>query len=116
MLRKTPRKEQIAFVASPGNASAASGVQFGIQDDAWLEHGPGTLSSRVATLDRLEQRLPVLAEGPADAPDRQRTLHATIAWSFDLLTEDEQRVFTAVSVFSGGFVADAAESLAGDPP
>ena len=73
------------------------------------------LFTPAALLDRLEQRLPVLAEGPADAPDRQRTLHATIAWSFDLLTEDEQRVFTAVGVFSGGFAADAAEAVAGDP-
>jgi hypothetical protein len=37
----------------PGRADAAPGVKFGIQDDAWLEHGPGTLSGRVATLDRL---------------------------------------------------------------
>lgn len=43
----------LAAAATTGQASAASGVQFGIQDDAWLEHGPGTLSSRVATLDRL---------------------------------------------------------------
>ena len=34
-------------------AQGASGVQFGIQDDAWLEFGPGTLSERAATLDRL---------------------------------------------------------------
>jgi hypothetical protein len=43
----------LAVVGLPGTASAAPGVQFGIQDDAWLEHGPGTLSSRVARLDRL---------------------------------------------------------------
>jgi hypothetical protein len=36
-----------------GNASAASGVRFGIQDDAWLEFGPGSLGQRVAKLDRL---------------------------------------------------------------
>ena len=41
------------LTVSPGPVAAAPGVQFGIQDDAWLEHGPGTLSSRVATLDRL---------------------------------------------------------------
>jgi hypothetical protein len=35
------------------SAGAASGVQFGIQDDAWLEFGPGKLSDRVARLDRL---------------------------------------------------------------
>ncbi|MGH3110483.1 MAG: hypothetical protein ACRDQT_06155, partial [Gaiellaceae bacterium] len=34
-------------------ADAAKGVQFGIQDDAWLEFGPGRLSDRVAKLDRL---------------------------------------------------------------
>jgi hypothetical protein len=43
----------ICLAASPAPAIAAPGVQFGIQDDAWLEHGPGTLSGRVATLDRL---------------------------------------------------------------
>src|SRR5512145_2423313 len=43
----------LAVLSPTGTASAAPGVQFGIQDDAWLEHGPGTLSSRVATLDRL---------------------------------------------------------------
>lgn len=42
-----------AFLLVPGQASAGSGVLFGIQDDAWLQHGPGTLSSRVAQLDRL---------------------------------------------------------------
>ncbi len=36
-----------------GSAHGAPGVQFGIQDDAWLEFGPGTLSERVAKLDRL---------------------------------------------------------------
>jgi hypothetical protein len=42
-----------ALAASPGSAVGARGVQFGIQDDAWLEHGPGKLSDRVAKLDRL---------------------------------------------------------------
>ena len=43
----------LAAVLGSDRASAAPGVKFGIQDDAWLEHGPGTLSGRVATLDRL---------------------------------------------------------------
>jgi hypothetical protein len=43
----------LAALALPGTAGAARGVEFGIQDDAWLEHGPGTLRSRVATIDRL---------------------------------------------------------------
>ena len=43
----------LAVSLGADRASAAPGVKFGIQDDAWLEHGPGTLSSRVAALDRL---------------------------------------------------------------
>jgi hypothetical protein len=42
-----------ALGLSADRASAATGVQFGIQDDAWLEFGPGRLSDRVARLDRL---------------------------------------------------------------
>jgi hypothetical protein len=42
-----------AFGIWTGPAAAAPGVQFGIQDDAWLEFGPGKLSDRVAKLDRL---------------------------------------------------------------
>ncbi|MDQ3067722.1 MAG: cellulase family glycosylhydrolase [Actinomycetota bacterium] len=40
-------------VASAQPAAAAPGVQYGIQDDAWLQFGPGTLEQRIATLDRL---------------------------------------------------------------
>ena len=43
----------VAAGAGAGDAKAASGVQFGIQDDAWLEFGPGRLADRVAKLDRL---------------------------------------------------------------
>jgi hypothetical protein len=42
-----------AFGVFAGSAHGASGVQFGIQDDAWLEFGPGQLSDRVAKIDRL---------------------------------------------------------------
>ena len=44
-------------------------------------------------LDRLDQRLPLLASRTRDAPERQRTLSATIAWSYDLLDPTEQRLF-----------------------
>ncbi|MGH3065465.1 MAG: hypothetical protein ACRDOF_04105 [Gaiellaceae bacterium] len=43
----------VSVLLSAGPASAASGVRFGIQDDAWLQYGPGTLATRAATLDRL---------------------------------------------------------------
>jgi len=63
-------------------------------------------------LERLEQRLPLLTGGTRDAPERQRTLKATIAWSYDLLSEDEQRLFRRLSVFAGGCTLQAAEEVA----
>ena len=62
-------------------------------------------------LARLERRLPVLGSGPRDAPRRQRTLQATIDWSYDLLTEEEQRLFVRLSVFAGGCTLQAAEAV-----
>ena len=69
--------------------------------------------SAPALLERLEQRLPLLAGGSRSAPERQRTLRATIAWSHDLLTSDERRVFARLSVFAGGSTLEAAEAIAG---
>jgi predicted ATPase len=63
-------------------------------------------------LERLSQRLDLL-KGGRDAEARQQTLRATIAWSYDLLSQEEQRVFRALSVFAGGCRLDAAEEVAG---
>ena len=64
-----------------------------------------------ALLERLEQRLPLLAGGARDAPERQRTLRATIEWSHELLTSDEQALFARLAVFRGGWTLDAAEAV-----
>ena len=61
-------------------------------------------------LERLSQRLDLL-RGGRDAEARQRTLRATIEWSYDLLTEEEKRLFAALSVFAGGCTLEAAESV-----
>jgi predicted ATPase len=66
-----------------------------------------------AILERLEQRLPVLAGGGRDAPERQRTLRATIEWSHDLLRDAEQQLFARLAVFRGGCTLEAAEAVAG---
>jgi predicted ATPase/class 3 adenylate cyclase len=66
-----------------------------------------------ALLERLEQRLPILAGGARDLPERQRTLRATIAWSHELLTPDEQQLFARMAVFRGGCSIEAAEAVAG---
>jgi predicted ATPase/Tfp pilus assembly protein PilF len=62
-------------------------------------------------LDRLSLRLDLL-RGGRDANARQQTLRATIAWSYDLLSQEEQRVFRALSVFAGGCMLETAEEVA----
>jgi predicted ATPase/class 3 adenylate cyclase len=64
-----------------------------------------------ALLARLEQRLPLLTGGPRDAPLRQRTLRATIAWSYDLLTPAEQTLFMRLGIFTGGWDLDAVQAI-----
>ncbi len=63
-------------------------------------------------LERLSQRLDFF-RGGRDAEARQQTLRATIAWSYDLLSQDEQHVFRSLSVFAGGCKLAATEEVAG---
>ncbi|MCD6032653.1 MAG: hypothetical protein K0S78_4835 [Thermomicrobiales bacterium] len=67
-----------------------------------------------ALLARLEKRLPLLVGGPRDAPARQRTQRAAIAWSHDLLSAEERAVFRRLAVYVGGFTLEAAEVVVGD--
>jgi non-specific serine/threonine protein kinase len=67
------------------------------------------LLSEQQLLARLEQRLPLLAGGRRDLPRRHSTMRATIAWSYDLLTRAEQRLFTRLAVFVGSFELEAAQ-------
>ena len=62
-------------------------------------------------LARLDQRLPFLTTGAADAPERQRTLRAAIEWSSDLLNDRERALFARLAVFSGGGTLYAAERI-----
>ena len=64
-----------------------------------------------ALLSRLEHRLPLLTGGARDLPARQQTLRATIGWSYDLLTAQEQGLFRRMAVFAGGWTLEAAEAV-----
>jgi predicted ATPase len=64
-----------------------------------------------AMLQRLGSRLKLLTGGARDLPERQRTLRATIEWSFALLDEGEQELFARLAVFSGGRTLEAIEAI-----
>lgn len=62
----------------------------------------------------LDDRFTLLRGGTRDAPQRHRTLHAVIDWSWNLLEPDAQAAMRALSIFPGGFTAVAARYLIGD--
>jgi non-specific serine/threonine protein kinase len=64
-------------------------------------------------LDRIDDRFALLVDGDRLAEQRQRSLAATVRWSYELLDEDEQRTFRALSAFPGPFTLDGAEAVAG---
>jgi non-specific serine/threonine protein kinase len=64
--------------------------------------------------DRLQNRVGVLAPGYRSAAHRQQTLHATIDWSYQLLSDVERGLLRRLSVFAGGWSVEAAESVAAD--
>jgi predicted ATPase/DNA-binding CsgD family transcriptional regulator len=66
---------------------------------------PGDLCAR---FDRV---LPLLSDGPVDAPQRLRTMRQAIAWSYELLSMAEQALFRRLAVFVGGFSFEAVEAV-----
>ncbi len=62
-----------------------------------------------AVLARLQSRLGLLSSGARDLPVRQQTLRGAIEWSYELLADEEKKLFRRLSVFVGGCTLDAAE-------
>lgn len=69
-----------------------------------------------AILARLSDQLSILSTGERSAPSRQKTVRATIDWSYDLLPEDEKALFERLTVFSGDFDLEDAENVCGYAP
>jgi predicted ATPase/DNA-binding SARP family transcriptional activator len=77
-------------------------------------------AARVSTLSpvevstRLGDRFTLLTSGARTAEERQQTLRATVDWSYQLLSETEQRVFDRLSIFQGGWTLMSAEEVVAD--
>ena len=64
-----------------------------------------------AILGRLQHRFDLLTSGGRDVPARHRTLREAIAWSYDLLSKDEKKLFRRLAVFVGGHTVEAAAAV-----
>ena len=67
-------------------------------------------------LARLKLSLPLLTMGTRDLDTRQQTMRNTLAWSENLLSLEQQRLFRRLAVFVGGFTLEAAEAVCAQPP
>lgn len=69
--------------------------------------------SLTAIADAMEQSVDILTVDWRDVPERQRSMRAVFAWSWRLLSREEQRILCQCAVFRGGFTFDAGEAVTG---
>src|SRR6266567_5753277 len=103
-----------AFVMTGENATAIAAIcqqVDGLPLAIELAAGRSKLFAPQALLSRLRNRLKLLVGGAQDLPLRQQTLRGTIAWSYDLLGQDEKTLFRRLAVFVGGCTLEAAEAV-----
>ena len=75
-----------------------------------------SMFSPTALLSRLDSHLAVLTDGARDLPARQRTMRATIGWSYALLSADQQTLLRRLAAYVGGFSLEAAEAVGAIEP
>jgi predicted ATPase/DNA-binding CsgD family transcriptional regulator len=108
------REVQPSFEFTPGDASLVAEICVrldGLPLAIELAAVRLKLLALPALLERLGHRLSILTGGPRDVHTRQRTLRDTIAWSYELLSREEQRLFRLCSIFVGGGTLEAMEAM-----
>lgn len=104
------------FALTAGNAAAIAAICVrldGMPLALELAAARTRSLSPEALLPRLDRALTVLTGGSRDLPSRQQTIRATIAWSYEALSPDDQQLLDRLSVFRGSFTLDAAEAICG---
>lgn len=107
------------FTLTADNAAAVAAICAGLDG---LPLAIELAAARIRTLaprtllERLQQvsntpSLGLLIGGSRDAPARQQTLRDTIAWSYDLLNDEESELFRRLAVFAGGWTLESAEAV-----
>jgi predicted ATPase len=106
-----------AFALTHDNARSVAGICArldGLPLGIELAAARMKMLSPQAILSRLVHRLKLLTGGSRDLPTRQQTMRGTMDWSYELLTEAEQRIFRRLAVFAGGFTLEFAEKVVDD--
>ncbi|MEO5509619.1 MAG: protein kinase, partial [Longimicrobiales bacterium] len=111
------QKARPGFAVTAANADAVAGIcrsLDGLPLALELAAARVRILEPAALLQRLDHALDLLTSGDRDLPLRQRTLRATISWSYSLLTPEEQRLLRRLSVFHEGWTLDALEHVCYD--
>ncbi|GIF68550.1 hypothetical protein Ais01nite_65850 [Asanoa ishikariensis] len=111
---ETARASSPGFTLTPDNLDAVVEISrrlAGLPLAIVLAAAKVRVLPPAAIVEHLGDELGLLTGGPRDLPDRQRTLRATITWSYRLLRADERAMFDRLAVFAGGWDLEAAEAV-----